>query len=280
MKENKPSVFGIPPSSGEEKKEGKNDETTMTTIRKVLHRKKAICPDILIQMQNIMIMKKFFLMMWFWGAFLTACFAQDVIITKDAKKIYAKITEVNVHDIKFKRFNYPDGPTYTILKSRIVSILYQDGTVEIVEEENTESDLIENDEVDYRTTSALRNRRRGSIRDDSALYSRYRSGRRTKTWGTIFTITGAVVGGSMFVDGIVTGNEKFVKVGIGVLSVGMLLGLPLSAVGSTTKSNALREYERKYSETGYFSDTSPDTSPPSYLQFNLHKNGVGLAFVF
>jgi hypothetical protein len=124
------------------------------------------------------------------GIFLTACFAQDVIITKDAKKKYAKITDVNIYNIKYKIFNYQDGPTYTILKSRIVSILYQNGTVEVFEEEDAENESIENDEFDFTTMPALKNRRIGSIRNDYALYSKYRSGRRAKTRGDLLTITG------------------------------------------------------------------------------------------
>jgi hypothetical protein len=74
--------------------------------------------------------RKLFLVMWFLATFLGACFAQDVIVTKDAKKINAKVTEINIDDIKYKNFDNQDGPMYTILKSAISSILYQNGTVE------------------------------------------------------------------------------------------------------------------------------------------------------
>jgi hypothetical protein len=46
-------------------------------------------------------------------AFTCALFAQDVIVTKDSKRINAKVTEVNPDDIKYKNFDNPDGPTYT-----------------------------------------------------------------------------------------------------------------------------------------------------------------------
>ena len=59
-----------------------------------------------------------------------ACFAQDVIVTKDSKKIDAKVTEINVDDVKYKRFDHLDGPTYSLPKSEIVTIIYQNGLVE------------------------------------------------------------------------------------------------------------------------------------------------------
>ena len=58
-------------------------------------------------------------------------FAQDVIITKDGKKIESKILEVNEYDIKYKNFENPDGPTYTMKKSEIATIVYEGGQVDV-----------------------------------------------------------------------------------------------------------------------------------------------------
>ena len=60
----------------------------------------------------------------------SVCFAQDIIVTKDAKRINAKITEVNVDNVRYKNFDNQDGPVYTLLKSEIASIIYQNGQVE------------------------------------------------------------------------------------------------------------------------------------------------------
>ena len=57
-------------------------------------------------------------------------FGQDIIVTKDAKTIEAQITEVNVDNIKYKLFYIPSGPVYTMRKSEIASITYQNGTEE------------------------------------------------------------------------------------------------------------------------------------------------------
>ena len=56
--------------------------------------------------------------------------AQDIIVTKDSRKIRAVVTEVNVNDVKYRLFSNQDGPTYMLLKSEIASILYENGDEE------------------------------------------------------------------------------------------------------------------------------------------------------
>ena len=62
-------------------------------------------------------------------------FAQDVIVTRDSKKIEAKVTEINVDNVRYKNFDNQDGPTYTLPKSNIVTIIYQNGQVEMFDTE-------------------------------------------------------------------------------------------------------------------------------------------------
>ena len=58
-------------------------------------------------------------------------FCQDLIITKNAERIEAKVVEIGDATVKYKKWDYLDGPNYTILKSDISSILYQNGEVEV-----------------------------------------------------------------------------------------------------------------------------------------------------
>ena len=53
--------------------------------------------------------------------------AQDVIVKKDGSTILSKVLEVNTADIKYKKFSNQNGPTYTISKSEILSINYENG---------------------------------------------------------------------------------------------------------------------------------------------------------
>lgn len=76
-------------------------------------------------------MKKiFFILIILIGSGITTI-AQDVIVTKDGKKITSKVVEVNENDIRYKLFENQSGPTYFLKKSEIASILYESGHVDV-----------------------------------------------------------------------------------------------------------------------------------------------------
>lgn len=56
--------------------------------------------------------------------------AQDIIITKDSKRIEAKIIEVTTTTVKYKKWNYQDGPDIYEAKSNIAAIMWGNGEVE------------------------------------------------------------------------------------------------------------------------------------------------------
>ena len=66
-------------------------------------------------------------------SYLPAIHAQDTILKRNEEKIITKITEVNQNDIKYKRFDYQDGPTFTIAKWEIKYIIYGNGAKESFE---------------------------------------------------------------------------------------------------------------------------------------------------
>lgn len=73
--------------------------------------------------------KTFFLALFLMVA-LTRVSAQDVIIKRTNEEILAKVTEVSVTEVKFKRFDNQNGPLYTLLKSEIAKIRYENGTID------------------------------------------------------------------------------------------------------------------------------------------------------
>ena len=74
--------------------------------------------------------KKSFITILVFAALSMSAHAQDIIVTRDAKKINAKVTEINAENVKYKLFEHQDGPTYTLTRADIVSIIYQNGVVE------------------------------------------------------------------------------------------------------------------------------------------------------
>jgi hypothetical protein len=61
--------------------------------------------------------------------------AQDVITLKSGDEIQAKVTEVGQTEVKYKRFDNPDGPTYTVNKSDIFMVKYQNGQKDVFKDE-------------------------------------------------------------------------------------------------------------------------------------------------
>ncbi len=66
---------------------------------------------------------------------LTLCFSQDVITKKSGEDIQSKILEVGQTEIKYKKFDNQNGPTFTILKSEVLMVRYENGTKDIFNEE-------------------------------------------------------------------------------------------------------------------------------------------------
>lgn len=92
--------------------------------------------------------------------------AQDTIIKTSKDTIIAKIMEISPKEIKYKRFDNADGPTYIELKSNIVKIKYANGVTETFAETKTE-ETTKVSSNDYYNGTPLNN-------DIEAWGSRYR----------------------------------------------------------------------------------------------------------
>ncbi len=65
--------------------------------------------------------------------YIPALRAQDTIVKRNDEKIAVKILEVNPTEIKYKRFDYQTGPTFTTLKWELKYIIYGSGVKESFE---------------------------------------------------------------------------------------------------------------------------------------------------
>lgn len=65
------------------------------------------------------------------AAFAIPSFAQDIVILKNGTSVDAKVIEVDDNSVRYKKFNNPDGPTYTAKKETISEIRYKNGSKEI-----------------------------------------------------------------------------------------------------------------------------------------------------
>jgi len=73
-------------------------------------------------------------------------FSQDIIYKINGEEIKAKVSEVDLTTIKYRRFDNPTGPIYTIKKSEVSKIKYENGTVDVFQEEQSDDDVL--NEVD------------------------------------------------------------------------------------------------------------------------------------
>lgn len=70
-------------------------------------------------------------------------FCQDIIIKKDSSKIEVKLLEIKPNEIKYKVFNYQDGPTHIIHKNEVAYVIYSNGIHEVFKV--VENETISND---------------------------------------------------------------------------------------------------------------------------------------
>lgn len=65
---------------------------------------------------------------------LTLCFSQDIITKNSGEDIQTKILEVTTTEVKYKKFDNQNGPIYTILKSDVRMVRYENGAKDIFNE--------------------------------------------------------------------------------------------------------------------------------------------------
>ena len=78
-------------------------------------------------------MKRFFLfivVLFFGGIFFAS--AQDLIFLRDGNVIEAQIDEISPTEIRYRRFDHQTGPVVVISAAEVMTIRYQNGTVEII----------------------------------------------------------------------------------------------------------------------------------------------------
>ena len=83
-----------------------------------------------------LIMKKFIIILAVicYGNLL---WSQDIIILKNGEEIKAAVQEIGLNDVKYKKYENLNGPTYTLLKADIFMIKYENGEKDVFTAETT-----------------------------------------------------------------------------------------------------------------------------------------------
>ncbi len=84
--------------------------------------------------------------------------AQDTILKRNGDRVCAKIMEVSTTEVKYKKFDFLEGPTYVESTSNIQLIKYSNGSMEEFRSQQTKSnDMPRESTGDYYTGSVTTN---------------------------------------------------------------------------------------------------------------------------
>ena len=234
-------------------------------------------------------------------------FAQDIIILKDGTYIQASVMEIGRVDIKFKKFDNLNGPTYLLAQSEISAIQYANGNTEVFPESvkpmptnrqqettyyqqfSTNNNIGNNQQRFSQTTQNLSSAElmKQMHINSPDLYNRYKSANSLKNVGIGLTFGGftlAIVGMVIAdengdVERISDTEARLTGPGAVLTAVGIIstaAGIPIWIVGSTKKKIARNNYLREFS----YSEIYTPVQPSPYFQLNAIPNGLGLAFIF
>ena len=213
--------------------------------------------------------------------FVSSVFAQDIIITKNAEKIDAKILEVSKSEIKYKESDNLDGPTFIITTDEIISIIYANGMVI-----NYEHDI--NNIKGTNTTELLGRSGNTYFYDGKSMneksyslflhencpdaYNLFRSGNNLAYTGWVLFSVGVGLDVGSFMGIFITGRRSNVTMITSIVGIGFEIAcIPTLCIG----------YSKKHKSVDVFNRTCANQSEPrAYWSINATPNGIGLALNF
>lgn len=195
--------------------------------------------------------------------------AQDVIVMKDQSLVMSKVLEITSTEIKYKKWNNQDGPTYSISRTDVVSINYENGEVEMFSDEtnsqqNNYSQVNNKNNLGYLESyntfpAGLKmNGRRLTNEEikgllDEQTYLLFNKAKNQINFGEIIGIVGL---GSLFVSYLFAPTYhndyslEFIKPCIATLVFGIATitpGIVLSIVGSNNNNKVVDTYNQNKS---------------------------------
>lgn len=197
--------------------------------------------------------------------------AQDVIVKKDQSTVMSKVLEITSTEIKYKKWNNQDGPTYSIDRSEVLSINYENGEVErfsgnATSQPSTSHDVTQPQRKGVMECSGNRLLLNGRVLSHEEVlylvgeqdYQLYIKGKNLNTVGTVLSTIGGIVAGSGLgaMLGLIGNTSAMGIAGIIGLS-GLAIAIPGVAL-STTGTNNLKHVAANYTYgTPYSLNISP-----------------------
>jgi len=212
-------------------------------------------------------------------------YSQDLILLKNGEEIKAVVNEVALDVIKYKKFENPDGPTYSIEKKSVFMITYKNGSKDIFSEQQTEikpeqkqDELNQNNVLIAKKGAVKQNGKyltkydvRTIMANNSEALQFYNSG---KNLILIGDVSGYVGLGVIVVAAIVENKGNFKENSAAM--VGVVGGVALLATSMTFTFTGRSKIKKSVNQ--YNSDLN---KPMSYkIDFGINQNGIALTLNF
>ena len=175
--------------------------------------------------------------------------AQDIITQKDGTDIQAKVTEVGISQISYKKYSNLDGPTYIISKDDVLMITYENGEREIYTSNNTtnKKSSLPQGVMTYNSWSGKVSIGGVTVENETLElylspedYSTFKNGKTASIIGGVVGVIGAFpLGWSLGEWTAGVEPNKTMLIGGGIAMVG---GLLVSAIGESNMKKAIHHY--------------------------------------
>ena len=212
---------------------------------------------------------------------ISSIYAQDKITTRVGDEIPAKIIEVGANEIKYKKWTNQEGPTYTLNKTEIFMINYQNGEKEVFSQTNNQSTQINPQKtgvLDFdsksRSKLSLNGQRLSEYEAIDILgrhyYEDWVSGYTKRIVGKSLLWTG--VGLDFLGTTIMVYEEDYPEIYIPFLVVGVasiITGWILWANGNRDMRYVINSFNDRHGN-----------NRSVIMSFNSTQNGIGLTFTF
>ena len=217
--------------------------------------------------------------------------AQDILILKSGKEIKANIIEESTDMVKYREYENPEGPLYSIGKDKIATIKYKKGAKEVpdinagVQEkiiQETAIPLQSNtiQTLEYKKRYVLSNGKIQSVRKVKTLMEDYPEALDLYESGTtLCSLSNACAGGVIVICFIATEvsngmkdeskGKTIVFTGLGISGALIISGIMLASSGKHKIRNSVRIY-----------NSAINKPVACKLNFGIMGDGIGLALRF
>jgi len=194
-------------------------------------------------------------------------YAQDIITTKKGEDIKAKVLEITIQEVKYKKVENPDSPIYSLLKSDILMIRYENGSKDIFNEETKETQkIVEKQENSFKNRITIvgddcflngvpisAGEMKQHLYKDEAAKELYKKAQRQRSGQIVCTVLGSVsvtVGATIFLVNTATYPERQdenlnILFYTAIPTVGFLIPTQiLRSASNRNKAEAIETYNR------------------------------------